>query len=137
MAFDPFSAIFNLIETGVDKFLPDKMDEADREKLKAEMAKFAVEESRKEGSAFRDFIVQYEGSAKDAGKFITGIRSITRPLLTWGISAAYIYGWVHPDTWTVEQMAVLKPAFLIVLIFWFGDRALQKSGLLEVFRSKK
>lgn len=140
MVFDPLSvvsAISSVVQTGLNKFLPDKMDEADKAKLQASLQQYVMENALKEDSDFRNFVLQYEGKAEDVPKIIVLIRSLIRPGITIAVTGAYIHGWLNPLAFTVEQMMVLKPALLICLIFWFGDRALQKSGILDVLKGKK
>jgi len=133
MAFDPVSAVLNLIETGLDKFVPAKMDEKDKETLKQNMSMFVAKEARSESSAFRDFVISYEGAAKDVPRIIVIMRSLIRPLFT------VLVGWLDylfftgaTTTWNPEAIAMLKAINIIVLAFWFGERALQNSGLVEM-----
>ena len=135
--FDPLTAVFDLVKTGVDKFLPDKMSENEKVTLQNQMTMFITEESRKAGSSFNQFVLDYEGAAKDHGPFIKWLRGVIRPVLTILISGAYLWGWANPDTWTTDQMAMLNPAFLIVLAFWFGDRMIQKSGIKDILIARK
>ena len=137
MAFDPLTAVFDLVKTGVDKFLPDKMSELEKTTLKNKMTMFMMTESKKAGSAFNQFVLDYEGAAKDHGPFIKWLRGVIRPVLTILISGAYIWGWANPDTWTVQQMSMLNPAFLIVLAFWFGERAVKNTGIIDVLKRKE
>lgn len=58
-------------------------------------------------------------------------RSITRPGLTWLISMCYVWAWLHPERFSADHIAIMKPSVLIVLGFWFGPRALKASGLLD------
>lgn len=136
MAFDPLTAVLDLVKTGVDKFIPVKMSEIEKETLKIEMTKFMMEEARKTGSSFNQFVLDYEGAAKDHGPFIKWLRGVIRPVLTIVISGAYIYGWANPPTWTTEQMSMLNPAFLIILAFWFGERAINNTNIVSVLRRK-
>ena len=136
MGFDPLTAVFDLVKTGVDKFLPDKMSENEKVTLQNQMTMFMMEESRKLGSEFNNFVLDYEGAAKDHGPFIKWLRGVIRPVLTIAISGAYIWGWANPNTWTVEQMAMLNPAFLIVLAFWFGERAIKNTGIIDILKKK-
>ncbi|RLB92832.1 MAG: hypothetical protein DRH26_05340 [Deltaproteobacteria bacterium] len=136
MAFDPLTAVFDLVKTGVDKFLPDKMSEVEKTTLKNNMAMFVMTEAKKESSAFNQFILEYEGAAKDHGPFVKWLRGVIRPVLTIIISGAYIWGWAHPGTWTIDQMDTLNPAFLIVLAFWFGERAIKNTDIVKTLRKK-
>jgi len=133
---DAIGAIGNIVGKAMDHWLPKSMDEKEKEEIKLKAQVWVMEHGLKEDQSFRDFIVQYEGAAKDAGWLITFVRGMIRPTLTVVVTAAYIWGWLHPEKWTPEQMIILKPALLVVLIFWFGDKALQKSGLLDSFRKK-
>ena len=134
MPFDPLTAVFDLVKTGVDKFLPDKMSDLEKETLKNNMTMFMMKESKAAGSAFNQFVLDYEGAAKDHGPFIKWLRGVIRPVLTIVISGAYILGWANPDTWSVEQMAMLNPAFLIILAFWFGERAIKNTGIVNILK---
>ena len=134
MAMDPLTAVFDLVKTGVNKFLPDKMSEAERAQLNSELTMFMAKESRKAGSAFNQFVLDYEGAAKDHGPFIKWLRGVIRPILTIVISGAFIWGWANPDTWTMKQIALLNPAFLIVLAFWFGERAIKNTGIVGILK---
>lgn len=136
MAFDPLTAVFDLVKTGVDKFLPDKMSEVEKTTLKNNMTMFMMTESKQAGSAFNQFVLDYEGAAKDHGPFIKWLRGVIRPVLTILISGAYLWGWANPDSWTVDQMAMLNPAFLIILAFWFGERAIKNTGIIDVLKKK-
>ena len=136
MAFDPLTAVFDLVKTGVDKFLPDKMSENEKVTLKNQMTMFMMEESRKAGSSFNQFVLDYEGAAKDHGPFIKWVRGVIRPVLTIIISGAYMWGWANPNQWTTDQMSMLNPAFLIVLAFWFGERAIKNTGIIDMLKKK-
>lgn len=134
MALDPLTAISNLVSKGIDKFIPDKMDEKDKVELKNQMEMFIMKEARKTDSAFHSFVLDYEGAAKDHGPFIKWLRGIIRPILTIAISGAYMWGWFNPVQWTETQMQMLSPAFLIVLAFWFGERAIKNSGIVKLLK---
>jgi len=136
VAFDPLTAISDLVKIGFKKFLPDKMSEVEKITLENQMTMFMVRESKKEGSTFNQFVLDYEGAAKDHGPFIKWLRGVIRPILTIVISGAYIWGWAHPGTWSPEQMAMLNPAFLIVLAFWFGERAIKNTGIIDMLKRK-
>jgi len=136
MSFDPLSAITGLVQTGLDKFLPDKMSEADRAKVGADMQQYIIQTGLQEDQDLRNFILQYEGKAEDVPAFITVIRSLIRPLITIIVTVAFVWGWLHPASFTPGQMEVLNPALLLCLFFWFGEKAVSKSGILEIFQKK-
>lgn len=138
MAFDPISAVSNLISKGLDKFVGDKMSEAEREELKFKMAAYTMEEARKRDSEFRDFVVEYEGAARDyreipvIGPFMMMLRGIIRPAFT--VLVGYL-DWIYftgPEIWTGEQSGLLKAVNIIVLMFWFGERAVKNSGVMDL-----
>jgi hypothetical protein len=138
MAFDPLSAIFGLIETGLDKFIPDKMDEADRNQLKANMTKFMANQALTENSDFRKFILQYEGAAKDIPTLLIWFRSAIRPAFTCLVGYLdYQYFTGATTTWAPESIALLKAINIIVLAFWFGERAVKNSGVIELLIRRK
>jgi hypothetical protein len=136
MALDPITAISDLVKIGFKKFLPDKMGEAERTALENQMEMFIMKEARKTDSAFHNFVLDYEGAAKEHGPFIKWLRGVIRPVLTIVISGAYIWGWMRPGTFTTAQVEVLNPAFLIVLAFWFGERAIKNTGIVDMLRKK-
>ena len=131
--FDPITSISNLVSKGLDKLVSDK---GTKEKLAFELQKFILGQGLQEDSDFRNFILQYEGKAEDTPTLINYLRTSVRPVLTYVISGAYIWGWVHPEAYTETQMLVLKPMVIIVLLFWFGDRMIQRSGILDIFNKK-
>lgn len=55
-------------------------------------------------------------------------RSI-RPVLTLAIVGAYLWGFLHPLEFGPAQLDLLRPAMMIVLTAWFGERALKNLGL--------
>jgi hypothetical protein len=142
MSLDPISAVSNLISTGLDKFFPDRMSEDDKEKLKFQMLAFSAEEARKAGSAFRDFVVQYEGAAKDytnipiIGPTVLLVRGLIRPAFT--VLVGYL-DWLYFSGvgWTDEQSSLLKAVNIVVLMFWFGERAIQNTGLVDLLLKRK
>jgi len=137
MSFDPISAIVNLVNTGLDKFLSDKMPEADKEALKKEMQIFAITEARKSDGEFRKFVLDYEGAAKDVPQFVVVVRALIRPAFT--ILLAYLDWLFFTGTtaeWPPDAISLLKAVNIIVLGFWFGERALQRSGIIDVLKTR-
>lgn len=138
MAFDPITSVIDLIKTGVDKFLPDKMSEAEREKLKNDMAVFTLTQAKDENSSFRQFVVEYEGAAKDyvnvpvIGPLILLLRGVIRPAFT--ILVGYLdFLYITPSsggTWPPDSAQLLFWMNIIVLTFWFGERAINNTGLM-------
>lgn len=138
MAFDPVTAVTDLIKIGLKKFVPDKMSEADRATLENNMEMFVAKEARTESSVFRDFVVAYEGAAKDVPRLIVILRSMIRPAFTVLVGYLdYLFFTGATTTWAPEAIAMLKAINIIVLAFWFGERALKNSGLVELLVAKK
>jgi hypothetical protein len=133
MSLDPITAITDLVKTGLNKFVRDKMSEGDAAKLEANMTMHVMTEARKDGSSFRDFIVKYEGAAKDVPRPIVYLRSLIRPSFT--ILVGYL-DWIYftgnVSVWTPEAVGLLKAVNAIVLMFWFGERAVKNSGIIEL-----
>jgi hypothetical protein len=137
MAFDPISAVLNLVNTGLDKFLSDKMPEAEKEALKQQMQFFALSEARKSDGAFRQFVLEYEGAAKDVPQFVVVIRALIRPLFTFLLAYLdWLFFTGNTSTWHPEAISLLKAVNIIVLGFWFGERALQRSGIIDVLKTR-
>jgi len=140
MAIDPITGIMNLIDKGLDKFV---MDKGQKEKLSADMRLFALQEATKQDGIFRDFIVKYEGAAKEVPKLIVYLRSLIRPLFTIMIGYIDFQFFVGTESaiWSPEKMGLLKAINVIILFFWFGERAVTNSGvvgkLAEVFGKKQ
>lgn len=138
MAFDPVTAVVDLIKTGLDKFVPDKMDEKDKIELGQSMERFVASEARSQDSAFRQFVIDYEGAAEDVPKVIVILRALIRPSFT------ILVGWLDylffsgaTTTWDPEAIALLKAINIIVLVFWFGEKALKNSGIINLLLTKK
>ena len=129
MALDPITGIMNLIDKGLDKFM---MDKGQKEKLASEMTVFAMQESTKADGIFREFIIKYEGAAKDVPRLIVYLRALIRPLFT--IATGY-FDWLYftgdMTDWNPDAVGLLKAINVIVLIFWFGEKAVTNSGIID------
>jgi len=89
-----------------------------------------------EETELRKFFLEYEGKLADIPRPIQYLRASVRPVLTYIICGAYVWGFVHPTIWKPAEMAVLNPAVLIVLAFWFGEKILTRTGLVDALRKK-
>jgi len=133
MAFDPVTAVSDLVKTGLNKFVGDKMGEKDKAELSNNMQMFVMSESRQEGSAFRSFILAYEGEAKEyrdiplIGPLMMLIRGLIRPGFTVAVGYwDFIYFSARDMAlWPNDKSNLLFAINLIVLIFWFGERTVQ------------
>jgi len=95
-----------------------------KEKARQEMVKEVV---KAEGT-FRDFVVQYEGAAKDVHVSIQILRGTVRPVLTYFLAGAFIYGFLSRNV-SDDAMEMLWQLNLLSLGFWYGERALKNLGL--------
>ena len=138
--------IGKIIDTVVDKgagliseFITDK-DEANRllhemQKLKSEQDHerqvLEAETSKELELEFSKRVTQMEGTAKDLqqfgilGKIVVFFRGMFRPLFSYGV--AY-WDWLYFTSgaqWTEQQQTLLLTVNLIVLVFYFGERAIK------------
>ena len=138
MAFDPVTAVIELVNKGIDHFFPPSMSEKDKEEMKQKMNMFVATEARTESSEFRNFVLAYEGSASDYTKFpIIGpivmlLRGFVRPGITY-LTAYFDFVYFTDVTikFTPEQSKLLAIINVIVLVFWFGERVLVNTGLMD------
>lgn len=110
----------------LDKVIPDP--EA-REKAKAEFAKQAAELDQKDLQSFRDFVIAYEGTGDQVHPVIQILRGSVRPILTYFLAGAFIWGFLHPGTYNADTTDLLWKLNLISLGFWYGERALKNLGM--------
>lgn len=145
MAF-PLAAIpiiGGLLDKVLDKVAKDKVDDATMEKLKQEAQRMLSDEGQEDLQAFYNFIVDYEGKASEHGKFIQWLRGSVRPILTYIFSGFFIYivyTWITGEKLPEDSLTAVKLVFavnILTLGFWFGERAIQRSGITELLKSKK
>lgn len=110
----------------VKKVLPRVLTDKDQElKVGHELEMEVLRAAADTQSEFYGFITAYEGNAADSSRTVQLIRSIIRPLLTVTITGCYLYGWLHPSVFLPAQMELLHFGFIVVLAFWFGERAVK------------
>jgi hypothetical protein len=136
MAFEPITAVIDLVRTGIDKFLPSAMPEAEKEKLKTDMAIHVMKSASDENSSFRNFVLAYEGEAKDIPKAIVYLRSLIRPAFTILVGYLDFLYFTATVAWSADKSDLLKAVNLIILLFWFGERAITNSGIVDVLKAK-
>lgn len=117
-------ALLPLLQPAMSKVLDMIPDPKAKEKARQEMVKEVV---RAEGT-FRDFVVQYEGAAKDVHVSIQILRGTVRPVLTYFLAGAFIYGFLSRNV-SDDAMEMLWQLNLLSLGFWYGERALKNLGL--------
>ncbi len=133
---NPLKLVADLVKTGLDKFVGDKMNEVDKKQLEADMIQFVSTQAFQQNSDFRRFIVEYEGAAKDVPKLIVYFRSLIRPVFT--CLVGYLdFLYFTSATMTGDQADLLKAVNIIVLTFWFGERAITNSGIIDKLLSRK
>ena len=138
MAFDPVTAGIDLVKTFANKFLSDKMSEAEKADIEMKAEMFVASEARNENSSFRSFIIEYEGSAKDyanipyIGSLVMLLRGLIRPVFTisvmwWDMKIvdAVLANKMTAGGTPQYFMAMIAGINIIVLIFWFGERSIQ------------
>lgn len=134
-ALDPITGLLNLGKTFLDKFIADKDQKI---KLSQEFEIFALQETTKQDGIFREFILAYEGAAKDVPKIVVLLRSLIRPVFTCAVGYFdYIFFTGNTTAWAPEAIGLLKAVNVIVLAFWFGERAVKNSGIIELLLAKK
>lgn len=134
---NPISIIGDLVGKALDKIAGDKMSDAE----KAQVQLVIQEGLRESEDAFRDFVIEHTGAAKDMPRSVQILRGMIRPvvtlwafgLLNWVLWLAFNADLARLDaaTFSVKVVFALN---IITLVFWFGDKALQRSGLIEVFK---
>jgi hypothetical protein len=120
MAFDPITAALDAAKEAIKRIWPEPMSKEAEAKVDAALT-----------SSFRSFVLEYEGRMIDYtrvkffGPLLILIRGTIRPGFT--IADAY---WLNEyflsgTEWPAEKVMLLKIVTVLVLIFWFGERAVK------------
>ena len=126
MAFDPISAGIDAAMAVIKRIWPEPMTKEKEAEVQQSL----------EGT-FRNFVIEYEGAAKDVPKPILYLRSLIRPVFTVMVGYIdYMYFIAITGSWAPEKVALLKAINIIVLFFWFGERAVTNSGIIDLLRKK-
>ena len=145
MSIDPITTVVDAGKTILNKFVADKMPEADRIKLQNEFELEARRQAADESTEFHRFVTDYAGSAADykdipfLGPFMLLIRGLVRPATTY---ATMYFNWRYFTQTGFPENAVslLMAMNIIVLSFWFGDRIISNpavANLLSIFVGRK
>ena len=118
------TALLPLLQPALNKVLDNIPDPQAKEKARQQIE---AEVQKAEGT-FRDFIVEYEGAAKDVHISIQILRGTVRPVLTYFLAGAFIYGFITRNV-SDDMMEMLWQLNLLSLGFWYGERALKNLGL--------
>lgn len=136
--------VANAADTIISNFKADPTKKREMELLLQQALWDFVERN---GAAFQEFILEYEGRAKDVPRWVVGLRAIVRPILTFACFGAFtflVYSWLYNTA--VMASDGFQPIFelvyrltFIVFVFWFGDRLLQNNleSLVTVFKRPK
>lgn len=145
MAF-PLQAIpiiGSLLDKILDKVAKDKVDDATMEQLRQEAQRMLSDEGQEDLQQFYNFVLDYEGRASEHGRFIQWLRGSVRPVWTyiWGGFFIYIvWLWLTGEKLPEDAELAVKLVFglnLITLTFWFGERAIKNSGVIDLLMTKK
>ena len=132
--------VTDIIKKVLDKVAGDKMSEGDKALLALEAQKLAIAELQGAEQSFRDFVLDYEGAAKDMPRSIQILRGSVRPIITYFLAGAWVWGFhrIFMGTFTPEQLPTLREILslltylnMVSLVFWFGDRFIQSSGISQ------
>ena len=137
MGFDPLTALVEMGKTALNKAFPDKISEEEKASIsnnfELEMTKAVVTQSKD----FTDFAVAYEGAAKDMPKIILYFRSLIRPVFTILIGVIDVVFFASDVVWDPNKVDLLMAINLVILIFWFGERAVMNSGVPDAISQLK
>jgi hypothetical protein len=129
---NPAKWVADLADSVLDKVFGDKA--SDEQKMQFKLAMYEAAEASKD--SFNEFVLAHTGSAKDMPRFIQIVRGLVRPLITFinfGALLWVLWQWVYGPQGVILDLP-LKLIFslnLLTLGFWFGDKALERSGLLQ------
>ncbi len=129
------TGVAGLLKQVLPRVLTDKDKAAEiEERLELELHRAAQDER----SEFYSFILDFEGRAAEMPRSVQIIRALIRPLITVLVVFGYLWGFLHPqDGFTPDQMAMLHTWGLLILGFWFGERALKNLGANFKFLAPK
>ena len=133
MAFDPITEGIGLLKDGIRRIFPERLSEEKERELDNVLS-----------TSFRKFVVEYEGSAKDyqnvpiIGPIVLLFRGLIRP--AWTVGVLY-WNWQFFGTigdWPETKWKLLMINTILVLLFWFGERAVKNvmPFLMELFKKK-
>ncbi len=121
-------SLLGIVKDIIPRFSGKKIDEAQEKEIALAIQTMLIKASQDEKHEFNKFFLEYEGAAKDVPKIIVMLRSSVRPVLTYVLAGAFIYGFLHPEAYSTEQMSLLWNLNLLSLGFWYGERALKNLG---------
>jgi len=126
----------------------EKMSEGEKAQFQLAMQQAVTDAAISQEKQLQDFFIAYEGSAVDMPRFVQIMRGIIRPAITlssfYGLLLLMLILIYDPTLWATplqQEMVgrllnILYVVNLIVLTFWFGEKIIRKSGILEIFNKK-
>jgi hypothetical protein len=120
MAIPGLLAFVGPVIDKVLSFIPDP-------EQKARARKEFEDQIQQAESGFRDFVIRYEGAAKDVHPALQLYRGSVRPTITYGAVVG-----LFAAIWTNQPVDIIDMLFklnLLTLAFWFGPKALERLGL--------
>jgi hypothetical protein len=140
------SPVTGIINSVINKVAGDKMSELDKAKIELEASELVQEALQQQEDSFRQFVLDYEGSAKDMPIFIQILRGSVRPVLTYVLALFWIAGYsymfivsaIPPEKKAIltEVMDLLFKLNLISLSFWYGEKLITRTGLASIIKKK-
>lgn len=125
----------------LDKIAGDKMSEAEKAQVQLELEQAMRAGVLAEQEQFYAFVVQHTGAAADMPRLIQIVRGLVRPVVTFyvvGLDGWVIWKWFNTPALPQESDAfllmlkLLLASTIIVLGFWFGERLVTRSGIVQV-----
>lgn len=143
--------VSDVINKTLDKIAGDKMSGAEKAQFKLEAQAMVIENLQHEEDNFREFVIEYEGAAKDLPTSIQKLRGSVRPVLTYylillfslGQGYVFFHHSLEPDKleYLNELMEMVFKLNILSLGFWYGEKLLTRSGLAKtvqgIFGKKK
>ena len=122
----------DVLSSAIDKIAGDKMDEGDKARLQLETQKMVRDALQAEEATFRQFVLDYEGAARDMPRFIQVLRGSVRPVLTYTLVGFFMYAMAV--NWEQDSIAMIFKLNLLTCFFWFGEKAVRNTGLMDMFK---
>lgn len=125
----------------LDKIVGDKASDAEKMQFKLQLNEMLHSQEEQ----FTKFVIEHSGAAKDMPRVVQIVRGLIRPLITlWAFGLLNWACWYIFNTTDLElvdrALFVLKILFgvnILTLGFWFGTKALERSGLAQVLMGWK
>ena len=123
------SPILKVVDRVLDSVLPDNMSEGEKATTKMAAQRLTFELAAAEKEEFHNFILDYEGRAKDMPQVIQIVRALIRP----GITIAVCVLMFHHVWYMIPIPQLLYVAVLLTFGFWFGERAISNvAGVIDL-----